>query len=155
MTALVGRALAVAAHPICREADPEQLGLRIADIESALGAANLEIGGVTPRQVLGTALNNSQDLFEQAPGGRWRWIEPVSSKGVGLSGLTLAEEAYVVAMREDPDRVGLHYEKIKQMLVDEGVIIRGTNPGKTVFGSLQAATRWFEWVSSGTFRWRP
>lgn len=154
MTAFVGRELALAAHPICRAADPDQLGLRIGEVESACLAAGVEIGGITPRQVLGTALNNSQDLFEQAAGGRWRWIEPVPSQGVGLSGLTLAEEAYVVAMREDPERSGMHYERLKQLLIDDGVIIRGTNPGKTLFGSLQAATQWFEWASSGTFRWK-
>lgn len=155
MTALVGRDLALAAHPVCRAADPDQRGIPIGEIESAVTSADIEIGGITPRQVLGTALNNSQDLFEQAAGGRWRWIEPVPSKGLGLSGLTLAEEAYVIAMREDPARLGLHYGRLKQFLIDDGVIIRGTNQGKTLFGSLQAATQWFEWVSSGTFRWKP
>jgi hypothetical protein len=155
LTALVGRALALAAHPVCRTTDPDLRGLIIAEVEAALIASGIEIGGKTPRQVLGTALNNSQDLFDQAPGSRWRWIEPVASRGEGLSGLALAEEAYPVAMRLDPDRAGLHYESLKTALIDQGVIIRGTNPGKTMFGSLQAATRWFEWVSSGKFRWKP
>lgn len=154
MTALVGRELALASHAICRAADPEQLGLRVAEIEAELVEAGVTIGGREPRTVLGTALNNSQDLFAQAPSNRWRWIEPMPTKGVGLSGFALAEEAYRLAMAHDPKREGIHYEELKRLLLDDGVTIRGTNQGKTLFGSLQAATRWFEWVSSGTFRWK-
>jgi hypothetical protein len=155
VTALVGRALALAAHPLCRARDPGRAGLVVAEVEAALTSAGIDIGGKTPRQVLGTALNNSQDLFGQAPGSRWVWIEPIAPRGEGLSGLALAEEAYPVAMRLDPSRQGIHYETLKLALLDDGVIIRGTNPGKTMFGSLQGASRWFEWVSSGKFRWKP
>jgi hypothetical protein len=140
----VGRALALAAHPVCREADPEQLGLPVADLERLLITAGIEIGGTDPRRVLGTAVNNSQDLFQWVEGGRWRWIERVAPKGAGLSGRARAEEAYRLAMLHDPERRGLHYERLKQMLLDEGVTIRGANPGKTMYSSLLNAERWFE-----------
>ncbi len=152
--ALVGRQLAQVAHRILEEADPEQRGLTIAECEAALLSAGIEIGGRVPRQVLGTALNNSQDLFEQAPGYRWRWIVPVPLPAGGLSGLALAEEAYILAMKHDPGRKGLHFERLKQLLLENGVTIRGTNPGRTLFGSLQAADQWFEWIARGTFRWK-
>ena len=42
----------------------------------------------------------------------------------------------------------------RELLLDDGVIIRGTNQGKTVFSALSAAKRWFEWTSSGTFTWK-
>jgi hypothetical protein len=155
LTALVGRGLALAAHPVCRAVDPDQIGLVIADVQAALVAAGIEIGGKAPRQVLGTALKDSQDMFDQAPGSRWRWIEPVARRGEGLSGMALAEEAYPVAMGLDPDRQGLHYGTLMLALIDRGVIIRGTNPGQTMFRALNGATRWFEWISSATFRWKP
>lgn len=151
---LTGRALALAAHPVCRVADADQHGLPIADLEAAVLAGGIVIGGKVPRQALVTALNSSQDLFEWVKPGRWRWIEPVEARGAGLSGRALAEEAYRLAILRDPDRKGLHYEALKKMLLDDGVIIRGTNPGRTLFGSLQTADRWFEWMSSGTFRWK-
>lgn len=151
---LVGRSLALAAHSFCRAADPVQSGLRNAEIERILDAAGVVVGGNVPRQVLSTALNGSQDLFVMAPGDTWRWIEAVPPRGAGLSGQALAEEAYRIAMREDPGQDGLHYEIIKSFLIDDGVTIRGTNHGKTVFRSLQLADRWFEWISSGKFRWK-
>lgn len=154
MTALVGRPLAEAAHVVARKADPDQLGLPIGDLEAAVVAANIEIGGKAPRQTLGTAINLAQDLYEWVEGGRWRWIEPKAPKGPGLSGRALAEEAYRIAMLIDPDRKGLHYETIKRLLIEDGVIIKGTNAGHTTFNALNGAKRWFEWVSSGTFRWK-
>lgn len=154
MSGLVGRPLAEAVHPVCRDVDPGQGGLRAAEIEAALAAAGVEIGGVTPRQVLGSALNNAQDLFEVAQSSRWRWIEPVERRSAVMSGIALAEEAYRLAMRHDPERLGIHYEMMKSLLLEDGVNIRGGNQGKTVFGSLQNAPQWFEWVASGTFRWK-
>lgn len=154
MSGLVGRDLALATHPILRAADPDRVGLKMGPIEEALAAAGVEVGGKTSRQVLGTALNNSQDLFEQASGDRWRWIEPVVAEGPGLSGYALAEEAYRLAMINDPKRQGLHYGVLTKLLLADGVIIRGTNFGKTVFGSLYAADKWFTWSSGGIFTWK-
>jgi hypothetical protein len=154
VTALVGRQLALAAHPVLREHDADRQGLRATEIATLLDDAGIEIGGSEPRSVLGSAMNNARDLFEPAPGSRWLWIEPVEPKGPGLSGRALAEEAYRLAMLHDPTRQGLHYGKLSELLRDEGVIIRGGNPGRTVFASLQQADNWFEWVSSGTFRWK-
>lgn len=154
MSGLVGQALAKAAHPIVRSADPDGRGLLIAEIEAAVLAAGIEIGGKSSRQVLGTAINNAQDLFKWVSENRWRWIEPVVPAGPGLSAFALAEEAYLVAIRHDPDQKGLHYEKLKQLLLETGVIIRGANPGKTLYSALLNAKQWFEWVSSGTFRWK-
>lgn len=151
---LVGRALALAVHPVCRTADPNQIGLAISALETIVRDSGIEIGGTSPRQVLGTAVNNSQDLFEWVKGGRWRWIEPIESRGSGLSGIALAEEAYWLAMQQDDDRVGIHYGTMKKLLLAHGVIIRGANPGKTLFTSLQNADHLFEWVASGKFRWK-
>ena len=151
---LVGQRLAEAAHPICRAQDPEQNGLTTAEVQTALTNAGIEVGGKTPERVLRSALNGRQDLFELAPHFRWRWIEPVVPKGPGLSGRALAEEAYRLAIRHDPQQQGLHYEALKQLLVDSEVIIKGANPGKTVFASLNAAAQWFRWSKGGIFTWR-
>jgi hypothetical protein len=154
VTGLVGRPLAVAAHPICRAADPGQSGLSIGEFEAAVLASGIEINGKDRRQVLGTAINGAQDLYEWIPSGRWRWIERVPSKGAGLSSVALAEEAYMLAIRHDPDRQGLHYEALKRHLLDSGVIIRGANPGKTLFSALQRADKWFDWSPGGIFTWK-
>ena len=154
MTGLVGRQLALAAHPLCKAADPEQEGLKTAAIIELLDESGHEIGGRNRPQVLRTALNNSQDLFRIGANWTWFWIEPVDPEGEGLSGLALAEEAYRLMMRSDPERNGMHYEAIKQLLLDNGVIIRGTNSGKTVFRALSNAKQWFEWTKSATFRWK-
>lgn len=152
--ALAGRDLALASHPVCRDADPEQQGFLIGELETVVTRAGIRIGGKTSRQTLGTAINLAQDLFEWVEGGRWRWIEPKIPKGPGLSGRALAEEAYLVATLHDPDRNGLHYEAIKRLLIEERVVIKGTNPGHTTYSALSNAKQWFEWVSSGTFRWK-
>lgn len=154
MTELVGRALALAAHPLCRAADGERNGLTISEIEALLSPAGVTVGGRDKRKVLHTALNNSQDLFEQAPQYRWRWLEPRLPTGEGMSGRALAEEAYRLVISADPGRQGLHYEHIKTLLIEDGVEIRGTNPGKTVFQALNQAKQWFDWVTSGKFRWK-
>lgn len=154
MSALVGRALAIAVHQVCRGLDPQQAGASIADIEAAAVANGVEIGGKVPRQTLSSAMNNAQDLFKWVSTGRWTWIEPGSAPTVGLSGLALAEEAYRIAMRSDPERQGLDYEALKALLVEAGVIIKGPSPGRTVYRSLVAAKRWFDLVSSGVFRWK-
>lgn len=151
---LVGRALALGVHPIARAADPGQAGLPIADLEAAVVAAGIEIGGVRKRQVLGTAVNNSQDLFEWVEGGRWRWIEPRQPQGAGLSGRALAEEAYQLAVKHDPDRRGIDYNEMTKLLQSVGVIIRGTNAGRTVYSAMNGATDWFEWIGRSTFRWK-
>jgi len=154
VTELVGRELALAAHPLCRTADADQAGLTVSEIEALLSQAGVAVGGRDKRKVLQTALNNSQDLFELAPKYKWRWLEPRVAGGEGMSGRALAEEAYRLAISADPGRLGLHYEKIKMLLIEDGIEIRGTNPGKTVFQALNDAKQWFDWVSSGTFRWK-
>ena len=154
MTALVGRALAEAAHPIARNADRGQTELPIGDFEAVVAAAGVEIAGKAPRQTLGSAINPAQDLYDWVEGGRWRRIEPKVPKGPGLSGQALADEAYRVATIHDRDRAGLHCETLKRLLIDEGVIIKGANGGHTLFSALNNAEHWFEWVSSGTFRWK-
>jgi hypothetical protein len=154
MAGLVGQALAKAVHPVVRAADPSGAGMLLADIEAAATAAGIEIGGRSPRQVLGTEINNAQDLYKWVSENRWRWIEPVVPPGPGLSGIALAEEAYIVAMRHDPEGKGIRYNRLMDLLVADGVIIRGANPGRTMYSALLQASDWFEWVSSATFRWK-
>jgi hypothetical protein len=154
MTGLVGRSLALASHPICQRLDPDQAGLTLAEIEVAVVAAGVEIGGSVSRQVLGTALNTSQDLFRQAPQWKWLWIEPVEPEGAALSGRALAEEAYRLATLRDPERRGVDYKDVLRWLQDEGVIIKGGNAGQTLYRAMHAATDWFEWIERATFRWK-
>jgi hypothetical protein len=151
---LVGRPLAEAVHDVLRKADPDQAGMTTGAVEAATVASGIEIGGRDHRQVLNSALGNAQDLFEGVPRLLWRWIERVVPAGEGLSGHALAEEAYRLAMNADPSRAGLHYQAIKQLLLDDRVIIRGPNPGRTVYMSLTQAKQWFQWEPSGIFRWK-
>lgn len=151
-TALVGRRLAEAAHLVCREVDEQRQGLPVGEIESALKAKDILIGGEEPRNTLSTALNKHQDLFARVGPATWAWTPPSFDPTKGLSGAALAEEAYLVLSKHDPTRQGLHYELIKKLLRESGVQIRGGNPGDTVFTALQNAGQWFEWVGSGVFR---
>ena len=149
---LVGRRLAEAAHLICREVDEERHGLPVAEIESALKAKEIDVGGGDQRSTLSTALNKHQDLFARVGPATWAWTPQSFDPTKGLSGAALAEEAYLVLSKHDPNRQGLHYELIKKLLRESGVQIRGGNPGDTVFTALQNASQWFEWVGSGVFR---
>lgn len=149
---LTGRPLAEAAHVACRELDPDHRGLPLAEIEAALGARGIAIAGADARKTLGNSLNKHQDLFVRVGPATWSWTAPSYDPTKGLSGMALAEEAYLVLSRQDPERRGLHYEEIKHLLVEQGVKIRGGNAGNTLFSALQNAPRWFEWVGSGTFR---
>jgi hypothetical protein len=116
-------------------------------IVELLEQAGNAIGGSDHLQVLRSALNIARDRFRPGSDWTWVWIEPIEPEADGMSGVALAEEAYRLAMLHDPEREGLHYEKIKQLLIESGVVIRGGNQGKTVFTALNA-WQWFEWIAS-------
>jgi len=147
-----GRPLAEAAHAICRNLDPDRRGLPLGDIVAALESSGIVIAGADRRKTLGSALNKHQDLFVRVGPATWSWTPPSYDPTKGLSGLALAEEAYLVLSRHDPKREGLHYEEIKRLLLEQGVQIRGGNAGNTLFSALQSGSQWFEWVGSGRFR---
>lgn len=147
-----GRPLAEVAHATCQEVDPNQQGLLVADTQAELALRSVEIAGTDRRRTLSTALNKHQDLFRRVGPSTWAWTSPGFDRRLGLSGSTLAEEAYLVLTKHPQGRVGLHYEEIKGLLQAAGVMIRGGNPGNTVFTALQNADEWFEWTGSGTFR---
>lgn len=149
---VLGRELAIAAHRVCQEVDPDQQGVPIAELEGELQRRSVAIAGPVQRKTLSTALNKHQDLFRRAGPATWAWTQPTFDPGVGLSGAALAEEAYLVMSRHPDGRTGMHYESIKRVLQDSGVKIRGGNPGDTLFTALQNASDWFEWTRSGTFR---
>jgi hypothetical protein len=152
MTGLTGQPLVEAAHAVCRELDPDRRGLPLVQIEAALTSRGIAIARADARKTLGNSLNKHQDLFVRVGPATWSWTPPSYDPRKGLSGMGLAEEAYLVLSRRDPGREGLHYEDIKLLLIEEGVHIRGGNPGNTLFSALQNAKQWFEWVGSGTFR---
>ena len=149
--ALNGRPLALAAHLICQGLDLGQTGLRPQVIEEALIAGGIRISGKNPRATLNSTLNHHQDLFKGGPKYTWIWTNPSYDPLRGLSGAALAEEAYRMLSLHDPDRTGMHYGKVLELLLEDGVEIRGGNRGSTLFTSLQNSDM-FEWVSSGTFR---
>ena len=151
---LVGFALAQAAHEFCCDADPDAEGLPVATIEEGVTSRGLTIGGANTRSTLNSGLNHSQDLFKRVRPGVWRWIEPTHDRHVGTSGAALAEEAYRIAIRNDPDQEGVHYGRVLELLLKEGTVIHGGNPGQTVFSAMNSADQLFDWIPPGKFKWK-
>jgi hypothetical protein len=71
---LTGRRLAAAAHPVAMQADPTREGLGPRELQEALVAAGVAIGGGDAYMALYVALNSPSGHFERAGRGRYRWL---------------------------------------------------------------------------------
>ena len=148
---LFGDRLAAAAQVHARRLDPERKGVRVAVLLEAVQQAGDTVRG-DPKVSLASALNHAQHRFSRVGQGLWAWKETETTDG--LSGTSLLDEAYLVAKRLDPDRVGVHYETIKAAIQEDGARIAGGNPGNTLFNVMRNASTWFEAAGDGLFRWR-
>lgn len=141
MAVLFGDQLAARAWTVAKTEDASRLGMTVEDLESAIRRHGDSIRGDSPATVLRSALNRNQHQWTNHGDGIWLWVEHPVDPTIGLSGLELADAAWVAARAIDPAQRGAHYERIAAELRRGGTRIRGPQEGGTLTAALAKSPR--------------